>query len=239
MKYLVTLLVGMVVGVAVFLALLYYNPLTSRNKLSPLSVTDNELVSLNYSTVASDALIYTNDGESLVTPHPEKVLQLWEQPIRKTDALATVLRDGRNQIAGIGVKFSSDSESTNILNSEALVDSVWHIYLPGRGSFFIEQKENFWGYLREVVLPAYWSSGDNWRGNWNGSTTAGPGALGTSRVVGGSGEFVALDSVGVESLFAKAYSVDQGPVAITGQLTIEIPRLEVVSADAEPLTPDP
>lgn len=239
MKYLISLLVGMVVGVAAFLALLYYNPLTSKTKLSPLSVTTNELISLNYSTVASESLVYTNDGESLVAPHPTKVLQLWEQPIRKTDALATVLRDSRNQVAGVGVKFSSDSESTNILNGEALVDSVWHIYLPGRGSFFIEQKENFWGYLREVVLPAYLSSGDNWRGNWNGSVTAGPGALGTSRVVGGSGEFVALESVGVESLLAKAYSIDQGPVAITGELSIELPRPQDESLISETATPIP
>jgi hypothetical protein len=207
--------------------------------LSPLSVSENELISLNYSTVAADSLIYTNDGESLVAPHPAKVLQLWEQPIRKTDALATVLRDSRNQVAGIGVKFSSDSESTNILNGEALVDSVWHIYLPGRGSFFIEQKENYWGYMREVVLPAYWSSGDNWRGSWNGSITAGPGALGTSRVIGGSGEFVTMESVGVESLLAKAYSVDQGPVAINGELSIEIPRPQVEMQVTEPTTPNP
>jgi hypothetical protein len=239
MKYLISLLLGVAVGVAVFLALLFYNPLTSRNKLSPLSVSEHELVNLNYSTVAADSLIYANDGESLVAPYPAKVLQLWEAPIRKTDALATVLRDSRNQIAGIGVKFSSDSESTNVLNGEALVDSVWHIYLPGRGSFFIEQKENYWGYLREVVVPAYWSSGDNWRGHWNGSVTAGPGALGTSRVVGGSGEFVTLESVGVESLVAKAYSVDQGPVAITGELSIEIPRSQVESPDSETVTPSP
>jgi len=239
MKYLISLLVGMVVGIAAFLALLYYNPLTSQNKLSPLSVTEGELISLNYSMVASDSLVYTNDGESQVMPHPAKVLQLWEQPIRKTDALATVLRDSRSQVAGIGLKFSSDSESTNILNGEALVDSVWHIYLPGRGSFFIEQKENYWGYMREVVLPAYWSSGDNWRGIWNGSITTGPGALGTSRVIGGSGEFAALETVGVESLLAKAYSVDQGPVAVTGDLSIEIPRPQVDSASSEPATPNP
>lgn len=234
MKYLISLLVGMVVGTAAFLALLYFNPLTAQNKLSPLSVTEDELISLNYSAVATDTLIYTNDGESQVMPYPAKVLQLWEQPVRKTDALATVLRDSRNQVAGIGLKFSSDSESTNILNGEAIVDSVWHIYLPGRGSFFIEQKENYWAYLREVVLPAYWSSGDNWRGIWNGNLTSGPGALGTSRVFGGSGEFAALESVGVESLLAKAYSVEQGPVAVTGELSIEIQRREVV-----PATPDP
>lgn len=234
MKYLISLLVGMVVGAVVFLALLYYNPLTLKNKLSPLSVTEDELISLNYSAVATDSLIYTNDGESQVTPHPAKVLQLWEQPVRKTDAFATVLRDSRNQVAGIGLKFSSDSESTNVLNGEAIVDSVWHIYLPGRGSLFIEQKENYWAYLRDVVLPAYWSSGDSWRGTWNGNVTSGPGALGTSRVVGGSGDFATLNSVGVESLLAKAYSVEQGPVAVTGELSIEIPRLEVA-----PATPDP
>jgi hypothetical protein len=226
MKYLISLILGMIAGVAAFLALLYYNPLTAQNKLSPLSVTDNELISLNYSAVAMDSLVYTNDGESQVTPHPAKVLQLYERPIRRTDAMATVLRDSRNQIVGLGLKFSSDSESTKVLNGEAIVDSVWHIYLPGRGSLFVEQRENYWGYLRDIVLPAYWSSGDNWRGIWNGNITSGPGALDTSRVFGGSGEFGGMETDGVESLTAKAYSVEHGPVAISGEIAIEIPRAE-------------
>ena len=108
------------------------------------------------------------------------------------------------------------------MNGEAIVDSVWHIYLPGRGSLFVQQTENYWNYLRNVVIPAHWSSGDNWRGLWNGNVTAGPGALGTGRVVGGSGEFDGLVSDAVEALSAKAYSVDEGPVALDGSLTIEI-----------------
>ena len=233
MKYLISLLFGLATGVAAFLALLYFNPLTSQNKLSPVSVTDEDLIILNYSAVASNALIYTNDGESQVAPHPAKVLQLWEPPIRRTVAMATVLTDSRNIVVGIGMKFSSDSESTNILNGEALIDSVWHIYLPGRGSLFIEQQENYWSYLREIVIPARWSSGDNWRGIWNGDVTSGPGALGTARVIGGSGAFDGLDTHGLESLSAKAYSVEQGPVAIDSKLAIEIPRLQNVP------TPDP
>ena len=82
MKYLVSLIVGMIVGLIAFVALLYFNPLTSQNRLSPLSVTDNDLVTLNYSAVAADALVYTNNGESQVAPHPVKVLQLWEEKIR-------------------------------------------------------------------------------------------------------------------------------------------------------------
>jgi len=233
MKYLISLFLGMVVGAAALAALLYYNPFTAQNSLSPLSVTDNELISLNYSAVAADTLVYTNDGESQVMPHPTKVLQLWEPPIRRTVAMATVLADSRNQAVGIGIKFSSDSESTSILNGKAIVDSVWHIYLPGRGSLFVEQNENYWSYLREIVVPAYWSSGDNWRGIWSGNITSGPGALGTARVVGGSGAFSGLDTDGVESFAAKAYSVEQGPVAISANLAIEIPRLELAT------TPDP
>ena len=226
MKYLASLLAGMIVGVAAFIALLYFNPLASNNVLSPLSVTDNELITLNYSAVAADALIYTNDGESRIAPHPAKVLQLWEPPIRRTSGMATILTDSRHQPVGIGIKFSSDSERTRILNGEAIVDSVWHIYLPGRGSLFIEQQENYWGYIHDRVIPAHWSSGDSWRGIWNGNITSGPGPLRTARAVGGSVEFSGLDTNSIESLSAKAYSVEHGPVAIDGQLIIEIPRPE-------------
>lgn len=232
-RYLVSLLLGMTLGAAAFLALLYYNPLTAQNRLSPVSVTDNDILHLNYPAVASSMLVYTNDGNSQVAPHPAKVLQLWEQPVRKTDAMATVLSGSRGQAVGIGLKFSSDSESTDVINGQLLVDSVWHIYLPGQGSLFVEQQENYWSYVRNIVIPARWSSGDNWRGNWNGNLSAGPGALGTARVVGGSGIFTDLETDGLESLSAKAYSVAQGLVAADGELAIEIPR-----AEAEP-TPDP
>lgn len=223
----------MAVGAVVFLGLLYFNPLTTQQRLSPITVTDNEVVKLGYSAAVQDMLIYTNDGESRVDPHPAKVLQLWEAPIRKTRAMATVLTDSRGQAAGIGIKFWSDSESTNILNGQAIVDSVWHIYMPERGSLFVAQSENLWSYLREVVIPAYWSSADNWRGIWRGNITAGPGALGTASVAGGSGEFAGLRSEGVEALSAKAYSVELGPVAVEGELSIEIPSEELEAS------PDP
>ena len=232
-KYLFALIFGMAVGAAVFLGLLYFNPFTAQQRLSPITVTDNDVVKLGYSAAAQDMLVYTNDGESRVDPHPAKVLQLWEAPIRKTRAIATVLTDSRGQAAGIGIKFSSDSESTNILNGQAIVDSVWHIYMPERGSLFVAQSENLWSYLREIVIPAYWSSADSWRGIWRGDVTAGPGALGTASVVGGSGEFAGLRSEGVEALSAKAYSVEHGPVAIDGELSIEIPRAELETS------PDP
>lgn len=225
-RYILSLVAGVLVGVLLFAAVLYFNPMTARTTLSPLSVSDNEIITLNYSAVADDAIVFTNDGESQVSPNPPKVLQLWEPTIESSSAMVTVLRDSRNIRAGIAVKFSSKSEDSNIFDGKAMVDSVWHIFLPGQGSLFVEQQENYWGYLREIVIPAYWSAGDNWKGNWTGNLTAGPGALGTARVVGGSGAFAGLETEGVESLSARAYSVESGPVAVDGKLAIELPRLD-------------
>ncbi len=233
MRYMLSLFGGMAVGLGLMFGFLYYNPMSTANTLSPISVTNNEVVRLNYSAVVQDALIYTNDGEAQIAPHPAKVQQLWEAPVRFTTAMVTVLADSRGQVTGIGVKFSSRSEQTNILRGEVLMDSVWHIYLPARGSLFMEQSENYWGYIRDIVVPARWSSGDNWRGSWLGNITAGPGALGTAAVAGGSGQFQYMITEGVESFSAKAYSVEHGPVAMTGELAIEIPGSEDSLTEAD------
>ena len=233
MKYLVALLIGMFVGAFLTAAVLVYNPLAGTRDLTPLSVSDQTLIQLNYSGVADRSIAYTNDGESTVKPHPAKVLQLWEAPVRQTDAMITMLADSRGRTVGFGVKYMSDSEKSNILSGEALVDSVWHIVMPGRGTLFVEQTENYWDFLRNVVLPSYTSSGDSWKGTWSGNLTAGPGALGTAMVTGGSGEFADRTAEAVESVTAKAYSTRLGPVALDGQIMIELDRREEPALTAD------
>jgi hypothetical protein len=223
MKYLIGLLLGFVVGAACFALGLAYNPFTSKSALSALAVTDSQTITLGYSAVPSESIMFTNDGEVRTSPHPEKVQQLWEAPIRQTDAMATVLRGERNQVAGLGIKFSSISESTRLFEGKALIDSIWYVYLPGRGSFFVEQSENYWDYLRDIVLPAYRDSEGTWKGIWSGVITAGPGSSGTARVVGGSGEFDGTQMVAVESLSVRTWRVLDGPLAADGQLTIALP----------------
>ena len=231
-KYIAGLLLGIVLGALAAAALLYFNPLAARNPLSPLSVSNNTMLSLGYSAVPTDSIVYTNNGESRVRPHPEKVRELWEAPIRHSEVLVTVITDSRNDPAGIGVKFSSDSERTRLINGEALVDSAWHIHLVERGSLFVEQTENYWNFLRNIVIPAYWSTANHWKGTWNGNMTSGPGALGTAAVSGGTGEFAGLESEAVEALHASAYSVSQGPVAMDGRLTIDISgNIELTATD--------
>lgn len=224
MKYAVTLLGGIFTGAALAVFFFLINPLTSADALSPLAVSENQLMILRYSAVPGDALLLTNDGESRVQPKPSRVQQLWEPTIRHTSISVVEMSDVRGDPAGLGIKFSSLSESTRLFHGEANVDSVWHVFLPGSGSFFVGQRENYFDYLREIVIPAHWAASKNWKGQWRRSLTSGPGVLGTASVAGGSGVFAGLESDAVEAYAARAYSAKTGPVAIEGELAIELPR---------------
>ena len=224
MKYIVALLLGVLAGILLFVLGLVYNPFIGERGLSPLSVTDARVMALNFSSVPAESIVYTNDGESVHSPHPEKVLQLWEAPIRLTSTMATVLHDARDQVVGIGVKFTSQSESTRLFNGEAIADSIWYVYLPQQGSLFVQQKENYWGFLSDVGFSAWRSAGNNWRGTWLGDLTSGPGALGTAAVSGGTGSLAELETEAVESLTVRAFSADTGFVSAEGRLLIEMPQ---------------
>lgn len=231
MKYLIALTAGLIVGAVLFVAGMMYNPWIGKQGLSPVSVTDSQIITLSYSAVPSTNIVFTNNGESRVDPFPDKVLQLWEASVRQTTAMATVLNDARSQFAGIGIKISSLSEKTRLLSGDAIVDSVWYVYLPGRGSFFVEQSENYWTYLRDIVFPSYRGSANSWKGTWLSDISVGPGALGTAKVTGGSGEFENFEMDAVESLSVKAWSAEEGPISAEGRLTIELPRVTVAEAE--------
>jgi hypothetical protein len=134
------------------------------------------------------------------------------------------LDDARGEPAGIGVKLSSKSESSRPFMGTAIMDSVWYIYLPDRGSLFVAQQENYWGFLRQVAFPAWRSSANTWRGTWFGDLTTGPGALGTAAVAGTSGSLRGRDMEAVESLSVVAFSSDQGFVSAEGRLLIALPE---------------
>jgi len=231
MKYVISIGLGLLTGAALFVAGFYLNPFVGQPMVSPLSVTDDRVVELSFSAVPSDAILYTDHGESIVTPRPDRVAELWEPAVDDTDVFVTVLQDSRGGTAGIGIKMRSKSEDTALIRGQALANSVWHIYLPGQGTMMIDQTENYWSYIREVMIPARWSSGDNWRGTFHRVMTSGPGSLGTARVSGGSGELAGVTTESVESLTAAGYSAASGPVSMDGSLTIAIPQQQVASQE--------
>ena len=230
MKYVISLLLGALLGASLFSLALYYNPFAAQSTISPLSITQDRVINLSYSAVASDAILYTDDGESIIATRPDRVADLWELAVIDTRIFVTTLQSARGEVVGIGFKMSSDSEQTSLINANAEVNSVWHVYLPGQGTFLIDQSENYWSYIHDIVLPARWSSGDNWKGSFHKIMTSGPGALGIARVTGGSGEYAGPSTEAVESLTASAYSALEGPVSMKGNLTIVAP---VAAANSE------
>jgi hypothetical protein len=223
MKYFIALLLGILVGGALFAIGLYYNPFTGQPTVSPLAVTNDRVLDLSYSAVPAESILFTDHGESNVEPVPDRVSELWEPSVVNTRILVTSLQDSGGGM-GVGIKFSSDAESSAPLRGEALVNSVWHVYVPDQGTFMIDQTENYWSYIRDIVIPAKWSSGDSWRGSFHRITTNGPGSLGTARVTGGSGYFAGVESESVESLTATGYSSVSGPVSMDGNLTVAVPQ---------------
>ncbi len=229
MKYAGVLLLGLLLGAFLFVLGMVYFPWHDERGVSPLSVNDSAVLSLSYDAVARRSIAFTNDGESRVAPHPGGVPQLRGAAIEQSSVLLTVMRNARGQAAALGLQFSAPSEKTHLIAGKALVDSDWYIYLPGQGSLFIEQSQNYWPYLKSVVIPAYRNSANSWKGSWFGNLTAGPGAAGTARVTAGSEELSGRRMAAVESLTVQAYSADTGLVAAEGRLLIEVP-----AADPQP-----
>ena len=199
--------------------------------MSPLVAGDTAVTSLTYTAVPAKSIAFTNGGEARLRPHPDGIRRLREDTVKLTDVMVTVIRNARGQTAGVGVKFSSRSERTSLWRGEALVDSAWYVQLPGRGSLFIEQTENYWPFIQDVMVPAYRNSANSWKGTWFGDLTAGPGDLGVARVTGVGGSLLGRSMAAVESLSVQAYSTDKGPVAAEGRLLIEMPSAKPPSDD--------
>jgi hypothetical protein len=224
MKYIISLLAGLLTGAALFVAGYYYNPFIGQPSVSPLAVTEDRVMDFTFSAVPADAILYTDHGETVAKPTPDRVAELWEPAVYDTSVLVTALGDSRNSAAGVGIKFASKAEETSLIRGEALVNSVWHIYLPGQGTMLIDQTENYFSYLRDIVVPARLGSGGHWRGSYFSVMTSGPGSLGTARVTGGSGLFSGMTSESVESLSAEGYSAKSGPVSMRRSLSVAIPQ---------------
>ena len=233
MKYVIALIVGIVFGAIAFVVGFYNNPFVGRAVLSPLAISESGLNNLSYSAVSAQSIAFTNDGESISAPPPGKIAELWEPTVSESELMVTSLIDSRGILAGIGVKMSTPSETTRLIDSRVIVDSVWHVYLPGRGTLAVYQQENWFAYLRDIVVPARRSSSDSWRGTWSRNMTIGPGALGTAVVSGMGGSFDGMQSEAVESLNARAYSSLQGPVSMTGMLSV------IIATESEQLAKSP
>ena len=222
MKYLLAFIGGIACGVALFVMLVYFNPLARRPAMSPLAVAGSGQMEFAFAAGTSELIAAIGVGPFSPATHPARVQQLWEPTVKDTTASVALLRNSRGQPAGLGIKFATVAQEPGILNGIYPVHSVWHVWLADRGGLLIDQTENRWSMLREIVLPAILDSADVWRGTYYGVLTNGPNSIGTGRVAGGSGSLAGLQGEAVEAINARAWSAESGPVTMEGRLTVAI-----------------
>ena len=102
MKYAIAFTLGLIAGAALFLLALYHNPFAAGPAMSPLSVSGEPLLDISFRAVPAESIAFTNNGESRVRPHPEKIAELWEPAIRHTSILVALL-----SIPLLGDRFSA------------------------------------------------------------------------------------------------------------------------------------
>jgi len=217
------MLAGIFVGIFLFLQAIYLNPLTGRDSVSPLTLSPHQMLELHFSTALDDnRLVPAQETNGTVLSTPTTV-EFSEPTLRDTTVFLTILKDTTDHAAGLGIKMLSKSETTSLIKGAAITNSIWHIYLPASGTIMIDQTENYWAYIRDIVIPAHLASDKSWQGTFHRITTTGPKPQGTANVSGGNGLFENLNTSASESLTVARYLAGTGQVTMDGNLKIVIP----------------
>lgn len=214
MKYLLSLVLGLMLGVAAAGALLYFNPLTRRQERA---APDADWV-LSYSLAGTDTWISTHDERLDLPVLPKGVPLLWETGIKGMLLAAMPLEDAGSDLSAAGTRISVPSTQTEFLRAGLLVDDFWLISVPGRGSIFVHAVNNQWPLLRDTVVKVNWLH-RSWSGPGEYGPTRGPEATG-AEVVGMTGEYAGARGRGRERLSLDSYS---GSLAeLSGELRLDV-----------------
>jgi hypothetical protein len=213
MKYVLCLLFGLVVGAALAVTALFFNPLT-RGDAEPKGAAD---WSLNYALAPAATWIATHDERLDLPRVPDDVPLLWESGIKGSLLAAMPLHDASGRFAAFGTRISVPSAATEFLRSGLLVDDFWLISFPGQGSIFVHALSNEWPLLRDTLVSVDWL-GQNWQGPGAYAPTVGPGADG-ARLSGMSGSFAGKTGHGRERLGLDEYAGKL--TALSGELVLD------------------
>jgi len=215
MKYLITFLFGLVVGTALAVALLYFNPLTDDAARARAGGTWE----LGYALSSDSAALLTH-GEDLRLPViPPDAPLLWEQGVRGTVLGAFALEDAAGGTAA-ATRISVPSPGSDLLLHGLFVDDYWLVTAPGRGTVFVHAVDNQWPMLRDTVGRV-----DLLRQPWTGAAaydpTVGPGPGGRAVVRGLTGEFAGQSGTGRDLISLDRYDAT-GFAGLSGELLLTL-----------------
>jgi len=211
MKYVLSLLFGLILGAMTAIAVIVFNPLTlSQSK--PLANAD---MAFDYSM--GTAWVSTHSNRLNVPVVPKGSPLLFQNGIRGSLLTSMPLTGEPGSASAAGTRITVPSSETEFLRSGLVVDDYWLISVPGAGTMFMHSVSNQWPLVRDTVV---WV--DLLRRRWSGSgqyePTRGPAAAG-AEVVGMTGTLKELRGVAHEHLSLDAYAGNLA--ALNGRLTIK------------------
>jgi hypothetical protein len=221
MKYLIVAVLGLLIGVALGGAALYFNPFTVRSGTAPAA---GDRV-LRYS-LPGQVLKAALGEDALVAGRPSTVASLWEETIDRTAVLGLVLTDESGQPAALASRLTVTSPSTDLLLTGVVLSDYWLVTLPGQGTLFVRSDSNVWPFLKETALPT-WLLDRPWRGPVEYRPTIGPNAGNTASVVGVTGAFEGKSGSAVERYDVTAFDPARHTAAAIGELFLHLPDPQV------------
>jgi len=214
MKYVLSLLAGLLAGSALAVAALYFNPLT-RQSVEPAGFPD---LAFKFGMAPAATWIATHEEKSKLPVVPAGVPLLWESGIEGSLLTALPLHDASGHFAALGTRIAVPSAATEFLRAGLLVDEYWLISIPGQGTLFMHAVNNEWPLVRDTVVRVDLLRRD-FRGAAVYAPTVGPGAGGAS-VAGLSGSLAGRTGHGRARLALDNYSGSL--VTLTGELHLDL-----------------
>jgi len=214
MKYVLSLVAGLILGAAAAVAMLYFNPLTQSQSV-PLG---NPELSLEYGLSGADIWLSTHDNQLDIPVVPGDVSLLFEDGIRGTWLSAYRLRADSRPVPVPATRISIPSPESELLRSGFLVEDYWLISEPGAGSLFVHAESNQWPLLRDTLVSVDWL-GRDYGGPRKYDPTRGP-ANAAAEVFGLTGTYAGARGRARERLSLESY--DGGLASLSGQLMIRM-----------------
>ena len=214
MKYVLSLVTGLLLGAAVALTGLYFNPLT-QTQSGPFR---NPEWRLDYGVGGSNTWLLTHDRKLDMPVVPAGAPLLFEDGIKGTLLTAMPLTPESGSDQALATRISVPSSDTEFLRTGLLVEDHWLISVPGQGTVYVNALNNQWPLLRDTVVRVDWLRRD-FLAPGSYEPTRGPAAAG-AEVAGLTGTYAGARGYAHEQLSLDSYNGSL--VGLTGRIMISL-----------------
>ncbi|MEO1595740.1 MAG: hypothetical protein AAFS02_10910 [Pseudomonadota bacterium] len=209
MRIIIGFILGFIPGALAAVLLMLHNPMFDGDAPRVASGDGLELAVHGQDAVN---VVRTSSGYPWIPAEPASVVSPNVEGMRSAVrvVLASTATAGEDDTAdGVAyiARVSTLTREGRPLFGELIEQSMWHVVVPGGGSFFVVGEDDLWGFVRRMVLPM--ARGNDFRGKVAFETTIGP-VRGGGRVIGLSGEFEGLKGSSELSQMVRRASLGEG-----------------------------